>query len=103
MFNCWSFLFSTGLSALFRITIALLLQYEENILLCDCTNFSELMNSIGSAYMRKESDVERFYKKLGELSMVLPHSLLNSRSMKNLSSIFAKNTTQSRGRVLRTF
>ena len=83
VFNCWSFLFSTGLSALFRITIALLLQYEENILLCDCTNFSELMNSIGSAYMRKESDVERFYKKLGELSMINEESLQRLREEYN--------------------
>lgn len=70
MFHCWSLIFATGFSAVFRVTTALLLQFEENILLCDSTNFSELMNSMGSAYLRKESEIAAFYKKLSELSTV---------------------------------
>lgn len=104
MFHCWSLLFATGFSAVFRVTTALLLQFEENILLCDSTNFSELMNSMGSAYLRKESEVAAFYRKLSELSMVkslrFAELEINESSLQTLrASFLEKQQSQSAATV----
>ena len=62
VFRIWDYLFIVGISGLFRVTMALLLQYKKIILQSDLVQLSSFIHDVGLSHLHKEKEVQAFFK-----------------------------------------
>ena len=62
VFRIWDYLFIVGISGLFRVTMALLLQYKKIILQSDLVQISSFIHDVGLSHLQKEKEVQAFFK-----------------------------------------
>ena len=62
VFRIWDYLFIVGISGLFRVTMALLLQYKKIILQSDLVQISSFIHDVGLSHLHKEKEVQAFFK-----------------------------------------
>lgn len=62
VFRIWDYLFIVGISGLFRVTMALLLQYKKIILQSDLVQLSSFIHDVGLSHLHKEKEVQALLK-----------------------------------------
>ena len=62
LFRIWDYLFIVGISGMFRVTMALLLHYSNEILASDLIQLSSFIHDVGMTHLQKEKDVQSFFK-----------------------------------------
>lgn len=72
LFRFYDYLFVVGLSALFRLSVALLSQFRQVVLASDLVQLSGLIHTLGTERLRREKDVQTLFGILRQLTDVTP-------------------------------
>ena len=72
LFRFYDYLFVVGLSALFRLSVALLSQFRQLVLASDLVQLSGLIHTLGTERLKREKDVQTLFRILRQLTDVTP-------------------------------
>ena len=61
LFRFWDYLFCVGISGLFRLSVAILVLYQNDILNRDIIQVSDFIHSVGTAKLRREKDIQSLF------------------------------------------
>ncbi|KAK8825432.1 hypothetical protein WA538_003128 [Blastocystis sp. DL] len=74
LFRFYDYLFVVGLSALFRLSVALLSQFRQLVLASDLVQLSGLIHTLGTERLKREKDVQTLFRILRQLTDISPQS-----------------------------